>query len=189
MSRVRLDLRLVAAGALALIAGLTVLSLTRPAARVEVLVAAEALPAGVPLDTFAFTKTSVEPIAGLVLADQAPELVGWTLAVDLSEGAPLTDSILEPPPGAEPHLIAVTLEMGHAVQGQLIAGDLVDIYVTDDLETRLLAASVKVISAEVDTVGLVGSDVALLLAVDDALAPRLVAAMQTAAIDLVRVTE
>jgi hypothetical protein len=31
--------------------------------------------------------------------------------------------------------------------------------------------------------------VALLLAVDDALAPRLVAAMQTAAIDLVRVTE
>jgi hypothetical protein len=79
--------------------------------------------------------------------------------------------------------------MGHAVQGQLIAGDLVDIYVTDDLETRLLAASIKVISAEVDTVGLVGSDVALLLAVDDALAPRLVAAMQTAAIDLVRVTE
>lgn len=189
MSRVRLDLRLVAAGALALIAGLTVLSLTRPPARVDVLVAAEALPAGVPLDTLAFTKASVEPITGLVQADQAPELVGWTLAVDLPEGAPLTHSILEPPPGTEPHLIAVTLEMGHAVQGQLIAGDLVDIYVTDDVETRLLAASVKVISAEVDTGALVGSDVALLLAADDALAPRLVAAMQTAAIDLVRVTE
>lgn len=189
MTRVRLDLRMVAAGALALIAGLAVLSLTRPPQRVDVLVAAEALPAGLPLDPSAFTNTSVEPIAGLVLADQAPELAGWTLAVDLPQGAPLTESVLEPPPGTQPHLIAVTLDMGHAVQGQLIAGDLVDVYVTDEIETRLLAASVVVISATVGTDGLVGSDVALLLAVDDALAPRLIAAMQTAAIDLVRVAE
>jgi hypothetical protein len=180
---------MVAAGALALIAGLTVLSLTRPPERVDMLVAAEALPAGLPLETLAFTNASVEPIPGIVLADQAPQLVGWTLAVDLPEGAPLTESVLEPPPGAVPQLIAITLEMGHAVQGKLIAGDLVDIYVTDELETRLLAASVTVISAEVDTAGLVESDLALLLAVDDALAPQLVAAMQTAAIDLVRVTE
>jgi hypothetical protein len=189
MTRVRLDLRLVAAAALALVAGLTVLSLTRPPERVTVLVAAEALPAGVPIESLAFNESVVEPIAGLVLADQAIDLTGWTLSVSLAEGAPLTESILSPPPGAVPHLIAITLERGHAVQGQLIAGDLVDIYVTDELETRLLAASVAVIAAEVGVEGFTGDEVALLLVVDDALAPQLVAAIQKAAIDLVRVTK
>jgi hypothetical protein len=57
------------------------------------------------------------------------------------------------------------------------------------LETRLLAASVAVIAAEVGAEGFAGDEVALLLVVDDALAPQLVAAIQKAAIDLVRVTK
>lgn len=189
MNRIRLDLRLVAAAGFALIAGLAVLSLTRPPERVSVLVAAETLPTGVPLESLSFTEATVEPIAGLILSERSPDLAGWSLAVPLQEGAPLTESVLSPPPGSIPDLIAVTLELGHAVQGQLAAGDLVDIYVTDEVGTRLLAGAVMVISAEVGTGGLGGGDVALLLAVDKALALQVVAATHTAEIDLVRVTE
>jgi hypothetical protein len=84
-------------------------------------------------------------------------------------------------------MIAITLEREHAVQGSLEAGDLVDVYVTDETGTRLLAESITVISAELGVEGFGGIDVALLLAVDDLLAPALIEATQTASIDLVLV--
>lgn len=188
MNRARLDLRLVAAAGLALIAGLVVLSLTQPPERISVLVAAEALPAGVPFESLALREEAVEPLHGLVPSDRSSDLTGWSLSVPIEKGAPLTESVLSPPPGSLPDLIAVTLEPGHAVQGRLVAGDAVDIYVTDDSGTRLLAESVAVIAAEIGSGGLAGGDVALLVAVDELLAPELVSAMRTAEIDLVRVT-
>jgi len=187
MSRIRLDLRLVVAAALALFAGLGVMSITRPPARVSVLFAAEALPVGTPLGDLSLETRSVEPMDGLVLADQVEGIADWSLRVPLDPGAPLTAAVLEPPPGLLPDLVAVTLEPEHAVQGSLEAGDLVDIYVTDEDGTRVLARSITVIAATLGAGGLGGSDVSLLLAVDDALAPQLIAALQTASIDLVLV--
>jgi hypothetical protein len=187
MSRIRLDLRLVAAAGLALLAGLGVWSLTRPPERVTVLVAAETLPAGMPLRDLALQEASVEPLSGLILAEEAAEFADWTLSVPVSGGSPLTAAVLLPPPGLIPDMIALTLEREHAVQGSLEAGDLVDVYVTDETGTRLLAESITVISAELGAEGFGGIDVALLLAVDDLLAPALIEATQTASIDLVLV--
>lgn len=189
MTRVRVDLRLVAAAGLALVAGLGVLALTRPAERVAVLVAGEPLPAGIRLADATLYEADIEPLDGLLLLDEAGDVAGWTLRVPVPAGAPLTHAMLAPPEGATPDLIGLTLDRAHAVQGRLDPGDLVDIYVTDDDSTRLLAAAVQVVSAEVGTGGLSGNDVSLLLAVEDgSLAPDLVAAIHAAAIDLVLVS-
>jgi hypothetical protein len=119
-----------------------------------------------PLRDLALQEASVEPLSGLILAEEAAEFGDWTLLVPVSGGSPLTAAVLLPPPGLIPDMIAITLEREHAVQGSLEAGDLVDVYVTDETGTRLLAESITV---------------------DDLLAPALIEATQTASIDLVLV--
>jgi Flp pilus assembly protein CpaB len=173
---------------LALIAGIGVLSLTQPPDRVAVLIAADALPAGAVISEASFRETEVEPLEGLVRADELASVEEWTLTVPVPAGAPLTHAMLSPPPGSAPDLLAITLEPEHAIQGRLAPGDFVDIYVTNDEGAGLLASAIQVVSVEVGEGGLNGSDVALLLAVDDALALDLVAAMRLATLDLVRVS-
>jgi Flp pilus assembly protein CpaB len=176
------------ASVLALIVGVGVLSLTQPPSRVAVLVAAEALPAGAVISEASLREAEVEPLEGLVRADERATLDEWILDVPVPAGAPLTHAMLSPPSGSSPDLLAVTLEAEHAVQGRLAPGDLVDIYVTDDEGARLLASTIQVVSVEVGAGGLDGSDVAVLLAVDDTLALDLIAAMRLAVLDLVRVS-
>ena len=189
MTRLRFDLRLAVAAGLALVAGLGVLVLTRPADRVAVLMAAEPLPAGVPLADAPLREVRAEPLDGLLLLEEADSIRDWTLAVSVPSGTPLTHAMLAPPGNAVPDLIGLTLDRANAVQGRLTPGDLVDIYITDDDGTRLLARSVQVVSAEVGTGGLSGTDVALLLAVEDrSLVPDLVEAVHAAAVDLVLVS-
>jgi hypothetical protein len=83
-------------------------------------------------------------------------------------------------------VIALTLDPAHAVQGDLIAGDHVDIYVSQAGATEILATDVVVMAAPTGTGRLNGGDTELLLAVDSDLARELVAAMHTAELDLVR---
>ena len=67
-----------------------------------------------------------------------------------------------------------------------VAGDRIDIYISQAGGTELLASDVVVIAASTGAGGLGGGDTALLLAVDAALARDLVAAVHTAELDLVR---
>ncbi|HAX81303.1 MAG TPA: hypothetical protein DCY40_01890 [Actinobacteria bacterium] len=186
MKRVHLDLRLAGAAVLALIAGAGVHTLTRPVATVEVLVAAEALPPGVRLGDLALTIGSAPPLPGLVRAEQAEALADHTLGAALAPGDPILATLLVSPPGDRPDVAALTLDPAHAVQGDLVPGDRVDIYVSALGSTELLASDVLVLAASTGSGGLDGGDTSLLLAVDEDLAARLVAAVHNAEIDLVR---
>jgi hypothetical protein len=126
------------------------------------------------------------PLPGFVAAADLEALADHTLAARLDAGSPLLASLLVPPPQAHRDVAALTLDPAHAVQGDLVAGDLVDIYITTSGATELLAADVLVLAASTGRGGLEGGDTSLLLAVDTELAARLVAAVHNAEVDLVR---
>ncbi|HEX9977259.1 MAG TPA: hypothetical protein VGB41_01410 [Acidimicrobiia bacterium] len=186
MRRIHVDARFAIAGLLAVVAAVLVMVLTRPVARIPVLIAGDALPAGVPLADLPVAEALIEPIDGLVAADRASELADRTLAVPLDAGSPILLSLLVPASGSTADVLAVTLEQANAVQGDLRPGDLVDVYVSDDEGTRRIAERVGVVDATVGGGGLGGNEVAVLLAVDQALAEQVIAAMHTGAVDLVR---
>lgn len=186
MKRIHVDMRLAGAAVLALIAGAGVHTLTRPVATIDVVVAAAALPPGVRLGDLELTIASAPPLPGLVPADQAESFADHTLGAALAAGDPLLMTLLVPPPGDRPDVAALTLDPAHAVQGDIVPGDRVDIYVSALGATELLAADVLVLAAATGSGGLEGGDTSLLLAVDEDLASRLVAAVHNAEIDLVR---
>jgi len=189
MRRIRIDLRLAAAAALALVTGLGVLALTRPPTRVTALVAAKPLPSGSVLGDAALQEIRTEAVDGLLLAGELDALAEHTIRVPIAQGWPLTHAVLEPPAGTTSDLLALTLERGHAVQGLLVPGDRVDIFVSDDVGTRLLATAVQVVAVELGDGGIGVDDVSMLIALDDrALVPTLIGAMRTAALDLVLVS-
>ncbi len=186
MKRLQVDLRLVVAAVLALVAGVGVHTVTRPQPSIPVLVAAADLPPGVPLADLATEVRPMAPYPGLVSAAAASDLANHTLAVPLVAGDLLMASVLIAPPGSQPDVAALTLDRAHAVQGDLQAGDLVDIYVTDQAGSSLLAADVLIISATAAAGTFDDGTVALLIAVDRSLAQRLLAATHAAELDLVR---
>jgi hypothetical protein len=186
MRRVHIDVRLAGAAVLALVAGAGVHTLTQPVAAVDVLVAAAPLPPGVRLGDLELTSVAAPPLPGLVTAAELETIADHTLVARLDAGSPLLTSLLVPPPQLRRDVAALTLAPAHAVQGDLVAGDLVDIYVTSPEGTELLAADVLVLAAATGSGGLEGGDTSLLLAVDAGLASRLVAAVHNAEIDLVR---
>jgi hypothetical protein len=180
------DLRLAVAAILALAAGAGVPAVTRPAPQVEVLVAETPLPPGVRLADLPVTTRWMTPLPGLVPADQAAALADHSLAAALAPGDPLLSSLLMAPPADRPDVAALTLDPAHAVQGDLVAGDHIDVYVSRTGTTELLAPDVVVLAAAAGSGGLGGSDVSLLLAVDRDLARALIEAIHTAEVDLVR---
>ena len=186
MRRFDLDVRLVVAAVLALAAGAVVHAVTRPAPQIEVLTAETALPPGVRLADLPIISRRVTPMPGLVPADRAGELAEYSLIEGLAAGDPLLASLLVAPPTSRPDVLALSLDPAHAVQGDLVAGDRIDIYISQAGGTELLASDVVVIAASTGAGGLGGGDTALLLAVDAALARDLVAAVHTAELDLVR---
>lgn len=185
MRRVQVDARLLVASLLALLAGGLVHSLTRPQPTVAVLVAAAPLAAGSRVADLDLTTRQVAAVAGFVPAAERDAFADHTLVAPLAAGDPLLTSLLTDRPGSRPDVVALTLDPAHAVQGDLTAGDRVDVYVSADGGTRLLAGDVAVVSVAVDD-RLGGGDVALLLAVDQDTALTLVAAMRSSDLDLVR---
>lgn len=186
MRRFQVDLRLVVAAGLALVTGVGIHTVTRPQPAIPVLVAGADLPPGVPLSELTTEVRSMTPNPGLVAAADATDLADYTLAVPLTLGDPLLASVLVAPPGSRPDVAALTLDRAHAVQGDLRAGDRVDIYVSDQAGSSLLAAGVLVVSATTASGGFDDGAVALLVAVDRQLAQRLLEAMHAAELDLVR---
>ncbi len=191
----RIDRRTLLGVFLAAVAALLVLIVTQPAPTVPVLIAAENVPAGVPLDASLVQVRQVAASEGLVEGSSLGELSGWTLAAPLSAGEPLVPSLLRPPALQEnPDLFALSLPESHAVLGRLAPGDRIDIFVTwpgsigEPGITEVLAAGVYVVDARVDDGSLnPDRDVALLLAVDQDLALAIAGAVRNGDIDLMKV--
>ncbi len=189
----RPDMRTLLGIGLAAAAALLVLWMTRPIATVPVLVAGSDLPAGTPLSKLDLTVKNTTDADGLVVGDEPGELSDWVLVAPIASGEPILPSLLRAPEvQAAPDLLALELDRAHAVLGRIDPGDRVDIYAStsrpgEPTETRLVASSVFVVDATASDSTVNGDQIQLLLAVDDALAATLTAAMNGSDLDLVRV--
>jgi Flp pilus assembly protein CpaB len=189
----RPDTRTLLGIGLAAVAALLVLWMTRPIATVPVLVAGSDLPAGTPLSELDLTVRNTTDADGLVVGDEPGELSDWVLVAPIASGEPILPSLLRAPEvQAAPDLLALELDRAHAVLGRIDPGDRVDIYAStsrpgEPTETRLVASSVFVVDATVSDSTVNGDQIQLLLAVDDALAATLTAAMNGSDLDLVRI--
>ena len=193
--RLSLDRRTLAGVVLAVIAAAGTFALTQPPPRTPVLVAGADLPSGTPLSRLPVETREVAVSDGLIPAGS--DLDGMVLSTPIRHGEPLLASLLEPRARlAAPDALAVTLDTGHAAQGLLLPGDLVDVYATLAISepgaerhvTQLVAADVLVIDADSGDDGFgAGGEVRILLAVDDELAAALVLALRSGEIDLIRV--
>lgn len=187
-----IDRRAILGVALAAVAAVLVLIVTRPPPTTTILVADSDLPAGTPLADLDVGVRSVPDAAGLVAGNEVGELANWSLRVPLAAGEPIVPSLLQPPEVlAASSLLSLELASAHAVLGRLAPGDLVDVYATSrstlgSSETSKVAAGVFIVDAQV-TSAATGDRVALLLAVDDALAARLTAAARNGDLDVVRI--
>ena len=180
--------------ALAGVAALLVLVVTRPTPTVPVLVVSADMQPGQPLTAADIDIRRVADATGLVEGSSLGELADWSVRVPLAAGEPLLASLLQPPELlVAPNVVALSLDPAHAVLGRLVAGDRVDIYRTagtsfeTDGATELIATGVYVVESIVGSDGINAGSVDLLLAVDDDLARRIVAADRLGEIDLVRV--
>lgn len=189
------DRRTVAAALLAAVAAALVLVITQPPDRVPVLVAGSDIPAGAVLGEADLVVRYVESAEGLVEGTGVGELESWSLVIPLNEGEPLLASVVQRPEQvAAPSLIALSLDLEHAVLGLLAAGDLVDVYATvdasiqsDAASTTLVAEDVFVVQASVSEDPARRGRVDVLLAVDDDLAMVLAGANRAGSLDLVKV--
>ena len=189
----RPDARTLLGIGLAAVSVLLVLWMTRPVPTVPVLVAGSDLPAGTPLSELDLSVRNTTDPDGLVVGDEPGELSDWVLVAPLTAGEPLLPSLLRASEvQAAPDLLALELDRSHAVLGRIDPGDRVDIYAStsrpgEPAETRLIASSVFVVDAAISESTVNGDQIELLLAVDDALAASLTAAMNGSDLDLVRV--
>lgn len=178
---------------LAALAALLVLVVTRPPATVPILVAGADLPAGTPLAELQIDARPVADAGGFVAGDEIGDLADWVLAVPIAEGEPLVPSLLRPSVAlSAPDVLAIELDAGHAVLGQLSGGDRVDVYATSSspgapAETTLIATSLYVIEARTTESNAGPDRIELLLAVDRTSARALSNAMHAGEVDLVRV--
>lgn len=189
-----LDRRRLLGIVLAAAAGLLVLVVTRPAPQVAILVADGDLVAGQPLSEDDVSVRWVLDAEGLVAGTSLGEIAEWSLRAPLAAGEPLVPSLLQAPAIATyPNVIALSLPLEHAVLGNLMAGDRVDVYLTtsDGFDsqpvTQRIASGVYVVEARMVATGINSDRVDLLLAVDETLAETLAGAARADDIDLVRI--
>lgn len=178
-----------------LIAGQQVV--TSPAPSTRIWAAANAIPAGATLSHLDLTTVEADlpPEAMEHYALAATDLEGAYVARAIPAGqlVPL-DSLAETAPSGSRQM-TVPVEAEHAVGGDLQAGDFIDILVTLDAGRRSARTSVLVSGAEVlgvveagGSFGSEGSPIGVTLAVSAEDAPRLVLALRTGEIDIVRST-
>lgn len=182
--RIRVDLRFAVAGALALVAALLVMAVTRSPARVAVLVAGEPLPPGTLLDELPVEERLVELLPGMIVAERRSELQGRSLAVAVEAGSPILWSQLGTGDGDPGYVVALALD--EHVPPDMRPGDLVDVYLSNDQGTRRIAESVVVVDASSPGGGFAGGEMTILLSVDAPLAERVIAATHAGSLDLVR---
>lgn len=178
---------------LAAVAALLVLVVTRPPATVPILVAGENLPAGTPLSELQVDARQVASAEGFVAGDEIGELGDWVLAAPIAMGEPLIPSLLRPSAAlSAPDVMAIQLDAGHAVFGQLTGGDRVDVYATmsapgEPAATQLIASALYILDAHTAESNAGPDRIELLLAVDRNTARALTNAMHAGEVDLVRV--
>lgn len=181
-----MDSRMLAAAALAAVMAVTVLMATAPSSTVDVLVAATPAAAGSRVDSLELERRAVLDSTGLVPAADLAEVAAHTLLIDLEPGSPLVATAIEDPQGGHGiDVVGLELPSDAAVHGALVAGDEVDVYSTSDPAT-LIARRVVVVAVLGDGGSLGTGDIGVLLAVDDELAPTLIAAAADDALHLVR---
>ncbi|NNK90871.1 MAG: hypothetical protein HKO87_00430 [Acidimicrobiia bacterium] len=190
LSMPSVDRRTLLGVALAATAAILIVAITRPPQTQPVLVANETVPAGVPLGEVDIGTRMVTDHEGLVIGSSLGELADWTVAVAITEGEPLTPSVLRPPiESAGDYEMALSLPAGHAVQGRIAVGDTVDVYATYDepgepSRTELIASDIAVVSTA--DAGDRAATVDLVISVDNDTAAALAGALHTAQLDLVR---
>jgi pilus assembly protein CpaB len=195
LSMPAIDRKRVVGLALAAIAAMLVLLITRPPDRIPILVASADIAPGQALTASDVAVRYVESADGLVEGSSIGDLESWSLRAPIAEGEPLVPSLLQPPELLEtPNVIALSLDESHAVLGRLVPGDRVDVYVTvgsgfdSQPVTQLVATSVYVVESRPGGDGIDSGQVHLLLAVDEELARTIAGAGRSGAVDLVRVS-
>ena len=190
----RVDQRTLVSAGLAALAAVMVLVLTRPAPAVNILVAAESIAPGQPLNESLVSVRSMPTGDGFVQGSSVGDLSGWTLLAGIEAGEPLLIShLVDPDSAASPAALAVSVPESHAALGGIGPSDRVDIYVTwppvpgEAQVTELLAARVLVLEARVGSSVAGRNTVDLLFAVDDELAPLIARGQRVGELDLVRV--
>ena len=189
----RLDRRTIAGVVLATLAAGAVLLATRDAPGDPVLIAGRDLAVGRPLTEADLTTRIVGDTAGLV-ADPAEALSGWSLSAPIAGGEPLVPSLLRRPERlAAPDVLAMELDSAAAVAGDLITGDLVDVYLTVAPREAGTAPATSRIASGVPVVDVVARDsfggsgrVSVLVAVDEGMAERLTSGIHRGELHLVR---
>ena len=145
------------------------------------------LAAQAPIAPDAFTRRPVTDPTGLVVA--GADLDGSVLRSPIAQGEPLIPSLLVDAADPRP-FVALGLELPTAsgVLGRLVAGDRVDVFLTDaEEETHVVARDVRILEIA-DTEQLSGDrSVRVLIGTDRATAARIAGASHRGAVDLIRV--
>lgn len=183
---------MILAGLVAILLNLAFLRST--AETIEVVVAADALPAGSVLTAASIDAVEIGDadalLAGLITLDAAPEVFGSALARTVAAGEPIRRSDLRPP-GTSTGLREYSLELdaADAAGGRITAQDIVDVIATVNGRSYYVASTVEVVSVSTDDSTLeVGDDLILVLAVDDATALDIAAAESVGTITVARAT-
>lgn len=164
---------------------------------VRIAVAAEEVPAGVPVapDQFSFVPVRLDQDleARMLSPRDLPDVEGHIASAVIPAGAPVRRSDLRAPSAPqEQRAMSVPIEPEHAVGGALVPGDRVDVIEVRDGEARYLLTDGEVLAVpEREPIG--GGIAALntfnvTLAVDDETALALAAGIREGAIEIVRST-
>ncbi len=165
-------------------------------ATVPVVTAVEAVTAGAAVGAEAFAVTEVRApdalLATLVTPAELDELVGHVAVHDLEPGDPLRASDLRRPAAPDgSRAMSLPIPAEHAVGGRLVAGDRVDVIAVRDGRAAYLVTAAPVLAVPDGDVraGLGALQAfAVTLAVDDAEALRLAAALRTGDLEVIRST-
>jgi Flp pilus assembly protein CpaB len=163
--------------------------------RVQVAVAASPVRAGdpVPASSLRFAPVAVgnDVLDTLVSSERARSLDGWVAAHDLAAGDLVGVADLRRP-GAPARLraMSIPIDAGHAVGGQLRPGDRIDVIEVGGGTARYILAGAEVVAvAGANTSGLAALEAfSVTVAIDDAQALTLAAAIRAETMEIVRST-
>lgn len=188
-------LLIVAAGVLALVTNLVLLRRgEEPLARVAVSAVELAQGRSLQPGDIELTPLDVaESVAShLVSEEELAEYQGWVITRQTAAGSLLTKESLRRPPGTLGfRAMSFPVEADHAVGGDLIPGDLVDVIRVDEEQATFVATALEVLGVSTQSegaLGLSGGGFHLILEVDDRTALALALALANAEVEVLRST-